>query len=60
MPLEVVPATDGEPALDASKLLTTTGHLALDPGFVNTASTESAITFIDGDAGVLRYRGYPI
>ena len=37
-----------------------TGYVTLDPGFMNTASCTSAITFIDGDAGILRYRGYPI
>jgi citrate synthase len=43
-----------------SKFTAQTGLHALDYGFVNTASTRSAITYIDGDAGVLRYRGYPI
>ena len=41
-------------------LLRTTGDVAYDPGFVNTAACSSAITFIDGDKGILRYRGYPI
>jgi citrate synthase len=50
-------ARDG---FDTSKLLARTGRVALDVGFVNTASCTSAITFIDGDAGILRYRGYPI
>ena len=58
--LPVVPATEGESAIDVSKLLSTTGFITLDPGFVNTAATTSSITYIDGDAGVLRYRGYPI
>ncbi len=58
--LPVVEATDGESGLDSSKLLSTTGHVALDSGFVNTASCTSAITYIDGNAGILRYRGYPI
>jgi citrate synthase len=58
--LAVVPATDGESGLDTSKLLSATGHVALDSGFVNTASCTSAITYIDGNAGILRYRGYPI
>jgi len=53
-------ATDGSDAYDVSHLLQDTGHVALDPGFVNTASCRSAITYIDGDAGILRYRGYPI
>src|SRR3954452_22641725 len=46
--------------LSIGKLLSTTGRVTYDPGFGNTASSESAITFIDGDAGILRYRGYPI
>ena len=53
-------ATDGEDAYNISQLLKQTGHVTLDPGFVNTASCRSAITYIDGDRGVLRYRGYPI
>src|SRR4051794_31193040 len=60
LPLPVVPATDGPDGIDTSKLLSTTGQVALDIGFVNTASCTSAITYIDGDEGVLRYRGYPI
>ncbi|SDC52031.1 citrate synthase [Geodermatophilus telluris] len=60
LPLRVVPATEGSAGLDVSKLLSTTGQVALDIGFVNTASCTSAITYIDGDAGILRYRGYPI
>ena len=58
--LPVVPATAGRSSLDVSGLMKSTGYTALDYGFVNTASTKSAITYIDGDAGVLRYRGYPI
>jgi citrate synthase len=58
--LPVVPATDGESGLSVSKLLATTGAVALDEGFVNTAACTSAITYIDGNAGILRYRGYPI
>src|SRR4028118_2285451 len=58
--LRTVPASEGAPGLDVSKLLATTGQVALDIGFVNTASCTSAITYIDGDAGILRYRGYPI
>jgi citrate synthase len=60
LPLPVVPATEGADGLDTSKLLSTTGQVALDIGFVNTAACTSAITYIDGDAGILRYRGYPI
>src|ERR1039458_5168747 len=53
-------ATEGSDAYDVSHLLKETGCVTLDPGFVNTASCRSAITYIDGDAGILRYRGYPI
>src|SRR4051812_13558389 len=60
LPLPVVPATEGADGLDMSKLLATTGKVSLDIGFVNTASCKSEITYIDGDAGILRYRGYPI
>lgn len=58
--LPVTEATEGNAGLGISQLLGTTGYVTLDPGFVNTASCTSAITFIDGDAGVLQYRGYPI
>ncbi|RZU34555.1 citrate synthase [Blastococcus saxobsidens] len=60
LPLAVKRGTEGADGLDTSKLLATTGTVALDIGFVNTASCTSAITYIDGDAGILRYRGYPI
>src|SRR4051812_6446442 len=60
LPLEVTEGTETPSGLDISGLLTKTGHVTLDPGFVNTASCTSAITYIDGDAGILRYRGYPI
>jgi hypothetical protein len=60
LPLTVKPATEGPAGIEVPKLLASTGMVTLDPGFVNTASCESAITYIDGDAGVLRYRGYPI
>lgn len=52
--------TDGHPSVDFSTLTRDTGFTALDQGFVNTASTHSNITFIDGDEGILRYRGYDI
>ncbi|MGO0576709.1 citrate synthase [Ornithinimicrobium panacihumi] len=58
--LPVVPATEGNNGLEISALMKTTGDTTLDVGFVNTASCSSAITYIDGDAGILRYRGYPI
>jgi citrate synthase len=53
-------ASEGNDALDVSKLLSSTDLVTYDSGFGNTASCRSAITFIDGDAGILRYRGYPI
>ncbi|MDT0214387.1 citrate synthase [Rothia sp. ARF10] len=56
----LVKATEGNNGYDISKLLKETGDTTLDIGFVNTASCNSAITYIDGDAGILRYRGYPI
>ncbi|WP_104431149.1 citrate synthase [Kineococcus xinjiangensis] len=58
--LPVVPAAAGQPGIEVSSLMKETGMVTLDPGFTNTASTTSAITYIDGEAGVLRYRGYPI
>ncbi|MGB8649220.1 MAG: citrate synthase [Mycobacteriales bacterium] len=58
--LPTVQGSEAPAGLDISKLLSGTGHVTLDPGFVNTASCQSAITYIDGDAGILRYRGYPI
>jgi citrate synthase len=58
--LPEVAATEAPAGLGVTELLKKTGHVTLDPGFVNTASCTSAITYIDGDAGILRYRGYPI
>ena len=58
--LKVIPAIEGAPGVEISKLLSTLGVITLDHGFTNTGSTTSAITYIDGDAGILRYRGYPI
>ncbi len=60
LPLNAVPATVGNSGLDVSQLLKATDHVALDHGFMNTASCESSVTYIDGDEGILRYRGYPI
>ena len=60
LPLEQVPSTEGEVGINISPLLKETGRVTLDHGFVNTAACTSAVTFIDGDAGILRYRGYPI
>lgn len=56
----IVASSQGAASVDFSTLTKQTGLTSLDPGFVNTASTQSAITFIDGDKGVLRYRGYSI
>jgi citrate synthase len=56
----VISSSVGSDAMDISKLHSTLGLHTFDQGFVNTASTKSGITFIDGDAGILRYRGYPI
>jgi citrate synthase len=58
--LPEVEATEGPDGLDVGKVLATTGQVTYDPAFVNTAACASAITFIDGGAGILRYRGYPI
>ena len=58
--LPVVVGTEGELGIDIAKLRAETGFITLDYGFVNTGACESSITFIDGDAGILRYRGYPI
>jgi citrate synthase len=58
--LPVVVGTENERAVDISKLRAATGHITLDEGYVNTGATTSAITFLDGEQGVLRYRGYPV
>jgi citrate synthase len=58
--LDVHESMEGPAGIDISKLLKETDTVTYDPGFVNTASCKSDITFIDGDAGILRYRGYPI
>jgi citrate synthase len=55
-----IAAAEGNDGYDVSKLLKDTGAVTYDPGFMNTAATTSAITYIDGDKGILRYRGYPI
>ncbi|MDQ1620624.1 MAG: citrate synthase [Actinomycetota bacterium] len=60
LPLSVTPSTDGPSAFEINNLLKETGYTTLDSGFGNTASCTSEITFIDGDEGILRYRGYPI
>ncbi|MEE9321890.1 MAG: citrate synthase [Granulosicoccus sp.] len=58
--LPIVEGSEAERGLDVAKLRSTTGCITLDPGYGNTGSCESAITFIDGDKGILRYRGIPI
>ncbi|MEX2561011.1 MAG: citrate synthase, partial [Pirellulales bacterium] len=58
--LPVVVGTEGERAIDISQLRAQTGYVTLDEGYVNTGATTSAITYLDGEEGVLRYRGYPI
>ena len=58
--LDTFVGTEGERAIDISKLRETTGYITLDDGYGNTGSCRSAITYIDGDAGILRYRGIPI
>ncbi len=58
--LPITPASEGASGADITKLLSSAGIVTYDPGFANTAACTSAITYIDGDAGVLRYRGYPI
>jgi len=58
--LPIVEGTEGEKAIDISRLRKETGYITIDPGFVNTGSCLSAITFMDGEKGVLRYRGIPV
>ncbi len=58
--IPVVVGTEDERALDISKLRAKTEHITLDEGYVNTGSAASAVTFLDGEKGILRYRGYPI
>jgi citrate synthase len=60
LPLPVREATEAPSGIDVGGLMRETGQVALDHGFMNTAACESKITFIDGDEGILRYRGYPI
>jgi len=58
--LPVIEGTEGELGVDISKLRSETGLVTYDPGYMNTGACQSAITFIDGEKGILRYRGYPI
>jgi citrate synthase len=56
----IITGSEGEKAIDISNLRSETGYITMDPGYVNTGSTSSAITFLDGEKGILRYRGIPI
>ncbi|MFA6085959.1 citrate synthase [Mucilaginibacter sp.] len=58
--LPVIEGTEGEKAIDISKLRDQSGYVTLDVGYKNTGATKSAITFLDGEVGILKYRGYPI
>jgi citrate synthase len=58
--LPVIIGSENEHAIDVTKLRTQTGYITYDPGYANTGSCSSAITFVDGENGILRYRGYPI
>jgi len=58
--LPIVEGSEGERAVDITKLRSETGYITLDPGYANSGSCQSAITFIDGEKGILRYRGIPI
>jgi citrate synthase len=58
--LPTIEGTEGEKAIDISKLRDLTGYVTLDIGYKNTGATKSAITFLDGELGILKYRGYPI
>ena len=56
----VLEGTENELGIDFTKLRAKTGAISLDPGYGNTGSCTSTVTFIDGEKGILRYRGYPI
>ncbi|MBW2487630.1 MAG: citrate (Si)-synthase, partial [Deltaproteobacteria bacterium] len=58
--LPIVEGSEGEKAIDISKLRATAGLITLDPGYANTGSCTSSITFMDGEKGILRYRGIPV
>jgi citrate synthase len=59
-PLPVMTGTEGEKAIDTRKLRATAGYVCYDQGYGNTGACESSITYLDGDRGILRHRGYPI
>ena len=58
--LNVIEGTEGAKGIDITKLRGQSGYITLDPGYANSGSCQSAITFIDGEEGILRYRGIPI
>ena len=58
--LDIITGTENESAIDITSLRNKTGYITIDPGYANTGSCVSNITFIDGETGILRYRGYPI
>ena len=58
--LPVIIGSENEKAIDIGKLRSQTGHITMDPGYGNTGSCQSEITFLDGEKGILRYRGIPI
>ena len=58
--LPVIVGTENEKAIDISTLRDATGLVTMDLGYKNTGATKSAVTFLDGELGILRYRGYPI
>ena len=56
----IVEGTENEPAIDIKTLRAKTGLITLDPGFKNTGSCKSEVTFLNGERGILRYRGYSL
>ena len=58
--LPIIEGIENEKAIDITQLRKNTGYITFDPGYANTGSCQSDITFIDGEKGILRYRGYPI
>lgn len=58
--LPIISGSEGERAIDISNLRSRTGLITIDPGYANTASCESSITFMEGEKGILRYRGIPV
>jgi citrate synthase len=60
LPLPIIRGSEGETGVNIEKLRAQTGMITVDPGYGNTGACRSAVTFIDGDKGILRYRGYPI